>query len=246
MTEKVDALEFSPTAMKNEFLMNNIEDLTPSKINHLYWAILANKLDMLLIEDVILDHIGRSETLELYKSLPKQYNGSVECNEACFRVKEAIVKQFVKADVMDELGGMKLGTLLRQFSNHMGFSFKDELMLYQYPPNDKWKKCDEIGVIETLIFEAMERLSTQFGLKTTLHDIPNIFANGFNPARAKFYPLHTICNSNIRNVLNDKLVRLFLTFFEANYTYTLFSLTQFQTYSPFVRMFGGTEIIHIQ
>ena len=227
VSEKIDALEFSPILMENELWLD-IETLTPSKINHLYWAFLAFEFDLLMMEDVILDHVGRRKALQLYKSLPKQYNGSVECNEACFRVKEAIVKQFVKADVMTELHGMKLGTFLRQFSNLIGFSFKDETMLYHYPPNDNVGKCYEIGVIETLIFEEMERLSTQFGLKTTLHDIPNVFANGFNPPHAQFYPLHTFCNSDIRSIdLNGKLVRpnasYVVTHFETNSQLSSFS-----------------------
>ena len=208
--------------MENELWLD-IEILTPSKINHLYWAFLANKLDLLMIEDVILDHMGRRKALQLYKSLPKEYNGSVECNEECFWVKEAIVKQFIKADVMYDLTYMKLGTLLRQFSNQIGFSFKDETMLYHYPPNDERKKCDEIGVIETLIFEAMERLATQFGLKTTLHDIPNVFANGLNPARAQFYPLYTFCNSNISNIMPFNLVRPTHTYLKQTH-YALFPL----------------------
>ena len=67
--------------------------------------------------------------------------------------------------------------------------------------------CNEISHIETLVFEVMKSMATQIGLKSSLQDIPNVFAcTELDYPRAQFYPLYSICNAGYYNVLTDNLV----------------------------------------
>ena len=99
------------------------------------------------------------------------------------------------------MDGLKLGTILRQFSDQIGFSFQNEPIKYQWPEKDVWMTCYEIGQIETLVFGVMKNMATQIGLKSSLQDIPNVFASTeFDFPPAQFYPLHSICNAGFENV----------------------------------------------
>ena len=109
---------------------------------------------------------------------------------------------------MIELDNLKFGTILRQFSDQIGFLFQNELMHYQWPEKDTWMTCNEIGHIETLVFKVMKSMAARIGLKWSLQDIPNVFASTeLDFPRAQFYPLYSICNAGIENVLTLKLVR---------------------------------------
>ena len=39
----------------------------------------------------------------------------------------------------------------------------------------------------------MKKLAAQFGLKASLHDIPNVYANGFNQPKKMTYPIYSTC-----------------------------------------------------
>ena len=206
LSEKFDDLEFDQIAL--EKFQHTIE-LTPKKLDYLYWAISDNKMDLSIIDGIIIDRIGRTEELNayhLYDDLPKVFNGTSKCDEICQELKQGIVKRFMMANVFERLHKLKLGTLLRQYSDLIGFSFTNEAMgLWM---NDEWKVCNTFGEIENLIFETMKTMATEFGLNVSLHDIPNIFANGFNKIpHIQFYPLHSICNAG--NIYTMKLVSTF-------------------------------------
>ena len=196
--KKVNTLEFCPDVLEN-FLLHE-RGLTIEKTNHLYWAITLGKLDFAMMDDVIIEATGRRKKYvkfhDFYNMLPKETNGSIECNDDCTDWKYGIKKRFFTAYLMTELDSLKLGTILRQFSDQIGFSFQNELIHYQWPQKDTWMTCTEIGQIETLVFEVMKSMATQIGLKSSLQDIPNVFATtDFDYPRAQFYPLNSICNA---------------------------------------------------
>ena len=159
----------------------------------------------------------------LYNMLPKEYDGSTECDKNCSESKQEIIKRFLMADVMASLSEVKLGTLIRQYSDKIGFSFTNQPLQYQKINIDNWSTCNAIGNIENLIFETLEKLVTKFGLKATLHDIPTVFANGYNNPITQFYPLYSICSAGFERLLTTKLVSqkhkkiigitIYLTFF---------------------------------
>ena len=89
----------------------------------------------------------------LYNMLPKEYDGSTECDKNCSESKQEIIKRFLMADVMASLSEVKLGTLIRQYSDKIGFSFTNQPLQYQKINIDNWSTCNAIGNIENLIFE---------------------------------------------------------------------------------------------
>ena len=207
--EKVNTLEFGPDVLED--LLSYEMGLTMEKINHLYWAINVGRLDFEMMDNVIIEAMGRKRYFQnfhdFYNMLPKENNGSIECNDYCTEWKHGIRKRFFTAYLMTELDNLKLGTILRQFSDQIGFSFQNELIHYQWPKKDTWMTCNEISHIETLVFEVMKSMATQIGLKSSLQDIPNVFAcTELDYPRAQFYPLHSICNAGYYNVLTDNLV----------------------------------------
>ena len=183
------------------------DSLTPSKLNHIYWAMEANKLDLAKMNEIIVEIVGR-EYVELYNLLPKQYNGSGECNKSCLQMKQDIIRGFIKADVLVSLQGLKLGTMLRQFSDIIGKSFKND---YIYIIDDYWYICESLTKLEIFVFESMKKMAPQFGMKASLHDIPNVFAKESNDfgQPVQFYPLHSICSLGFENVLLDHFVSKF-------------------------------------
>ena len=117
-------------------------------------------------------------------------------------MKQAITKRFIMADILEDLSHLKLGTLLRQYSDQIGFPFQNEKMYFWHYFG--WQECNKIGEVENLVFEVMKTMAIQFGLKSSLHDIPNVFANGFVEPRAQFFPLHSICTAG--NIHTMRLV----------------------------------------
>lgn len=99
---------------------------------------------------------------------------------------------------------MKLGTMLRQFSDQIGFAFQNQRLEYLIAT---WSKCYSFDEVQNLIFGIMNKMAGQFGLKASLHDIPNVFSRGFNYEIAQFYPLYSICSLGYTNVLTSTLVR---------------------------------------
>ena len=122
LSEKFDNLEFDQIAL--EKFQHTIE-LTPKKLDYLYWAISDNKMDLSMIDDIIIDGIGRTEELNayrLYDDLPKVFNGTSKCDETCQELKQGIVKRFMMANVFERLYKLKLGTLLRPFRGQGPFN----------------------------------------------------------------------------------------------------------------------------
>ena len=213
--EKINNLEFYPGVLED--LLSYEMGLAIEKTNHLYWAIIADKLDFAMIDSVIIETMGRNyvKVHDFYDMLPKEKNGSMECDDYCTEWKQGIRKRFFAAYLVTDLDNLKLGTILRQFSDQIGFSFQNELIHYQWPPKDTWMTCNEIGQIETLVFEVMKSMATQIGLKSSLLDIPNVFASTeLDYPKAQFYPLHSICNAGYYSVLTSNLVsrKLLLNF----------------------------------
>ena len=207
--EKVKTLEFGQDVLED--LLSNEMELTMERTNHLYWAIIAGKLDFIMMEDVIIESMGRERHYmtvhDFYNMLPKETNGSIECDDHCTESKQGIRMRFFTAYLMAELDNLKLGTILRQFSDQLGFSFQNEQIYYQWPRRDTWMTCKEIGQIETLVFEVMKSMATQIGLKASLQDIPNVFASTeLEYPRAQFYPFYSICNAGYYNILTSNLV----------------------------------------
>ena len=201
--EKVSTLEFCPDVL--EKLLAYEMGLTMEKTIHLYWAIRVGKLDFAMMEDVIIEAMGRKRHYfkihDFYNMLPKEHNGSIECDKYCTEWQNGIRKHFFTAYLVTDLDGLKLGTVLRQFSDQIGFSFQNEPLRYQWPEKDVWMTCYEIGQIETLVFGFMKSMATQIGLKSSLQDIPNVFASTeVDYPKAQFYPLNSICNAGFENV----------------------------------------------
>ena len=201
--EKISTLEFGPDVLED--LLSYEMGLTIEKLNHLYWAIIAGKLDFAMMDSVIIEAMGRKRRYvkfhDFYNMLPKESNGSIECDDHCVNLKQGIRKRFFTAYLITDLDGLKLGTILRQFSDQIGFSFQNEPIKYQWPEKDVWMTCYEIGQIETLVFGVMKNMATQIGLKSSLQDIPNVFAStDFDFPPAQFYPLNSICNAGFENV----------------------------------------------
>ena len=162
-----------------------------------------NKLDSQMMNDIIVDVAGR-KYVKLYDLLPKQYNGSTECNKVCLEMKQVIIKGFIKADALVSLNGMKLGTMLRQLSDQIGFAFRNE-QLDTYA-DASWNHCQHFNKVENMIFESMKKLAQQFGMRASLHDIPSLFSKGFNSPVSQFYPLYSICSLGFENVSTFTLV----------------------------------------
>ena len=208
VSQKIDEFEFEPSSVLGESKFSDLWDtLTPNKLNHVYWAMKDNKLDSTMMNEIIVDVVGRKD-VELYDLLPKQYNGSNDCDEVCLEMKQEIIKGFIKADVLVNLYGMPLGTMLRQFSDQIGFAFQNEPMNIWVPGTADWSKCEHLEEVQNMIFELMKKMATQFGLKASLHDIPNVFAKGFNSPVAQFYPLFSICSLGYFNIRTANMVSL--------------------------------------
>ena len=60
----------------------------------------------------------------------------------------------------------------------LGYSFYDEKI--HLNKNDKWETCYKIESMEVLFHEVVKKLSKQYGLNGSLHDLPKIFSNGLN------------------------------------------------------------------
>ena len=194
--EKLEKLDFNPMVLEKMWLETS--GLTLLDIDHLCWAMDAYKLDLMMIDEVIIESIGRKDVTikDLHDMLPKEYNGTNDCNTIHSGLKEAILMRFIAADFFIDLSVLKLGTLLRQYSDQIGYSFQN-VLIDAYSHNDWSSNCNNFGEVENLIFETMKRIATQFGLKASLHDIPNIFSNGYNKYfGVQFYPLYSICNAD--------------------------------------------------
>ena len=196
---------------ENFYYKSNINIPNQEELDHLYWAKERNKLNIWMVNEVIMQFTGRKEKgenqINLYDMLPKAYNGSKECNEACWEFKKAIINSFIKADVLASISDIEnFGTLLRLFSDEIGISFQnDPIAPYEYPCKDCWEKCYAIDEIENLIHKVMKKIASHFGLKASLHDVPNAFGNGYvYPLKTLFYPLYSICNAG--NIFMMKLV----------------------------------------
>ena len=203
VSEKIDEFEFELTSVAgyNKGFIELWDDLTSEKLNHIYWAMEDNKLDLMTMNEIIVDLVGR-QNVELYELLPKNYSGPSECKNYCLYMKREIIKGFIKADLLVSLAGLGLGTMLRQFSDRIGYAFENVPIL---PYNAHWSKC-EMGEVENLIFETMKKLAPQFGMKGSLHDIPNVFASGYNTPVAQFYPLFSVCSLGFEDICTHKLV----------------------------------------
>ena len=79
-----------------------------------------------------------------------------------------------------------------------------------YYKNDKWDQCYEINEIETLIFEVMKKVAVQYGLKTSLKDIPKVFGYDEVATKKMFYPLYSICKAG--NIYLQRLVKYILIY----------------------------------
>ena len=215
ISSKFDQIEFNPVVLddlyENLYYTFNINIPNQEELDHLYWAKERNKLSLWMIDEVIMQLTGRKDfknQINLYDMLPKAYNGSKECNEACWEFKKAIINSFIKADVLASISDINnFGTLLRLFSDEIGISFQnDPIAPYEYPCKDCWEKCYAIDEIENLIHKVMKKIASQFGMKASLHDVPNVFGNGHvYPLKTLFYPLYSICNAG--NIFMMKLVR---------------------------------------
>ena len=117
-------------------------------------------------------------------------------------MKREIIKGFIKADLLVSLAGLGLGTMLRQFSDKIGYAFEN-VPIFHYDAH--WSKC-EMDEVENLIFETMNKLAPQFGMKGSLHDVPNVFASGYNTPVAQFYPLFSVCSLGFEDICTHKLV----------------------------------------
>ena len=194
--EKLNKLDFNPMILEKMWLETS--GLTLLDIDHLCRAMDAYKLDLMMIDEVIIESIGRKDVAikDLHDMLPKEYNGTKDCNTIYPGLKEAILMRFIAAEFFIDLSVLRLGTLLRLYSDQIGYSFQTA-PIDGYSHNDWSSNCNNFGKVENLILETMKIFATQFGLKASLHDIPNIFSNGYiENILVQFYPLYSICNAD--------------------------------------------------
>ena len=132
----------------------------------------------------------------------------MEYNEDYFEIKQKLQKLYLKSTIVAGLGNIKLGTLLRHLSNKIGKSFKND-EIGPYTDFKSWSD-DQFGDVEILILEGMKKLGKGFGLNSSLHDVPNIFAKstGAFTQKALFYPLYTITTGK-KSRFYPKLVSIF-------------------------------------
>ena len=180
-------------------------DLLPSEqLDQIYWAIKTDKLDLSLIDDKIYELMGM-KNVELYDHLNLEDGlgiGTEKCDSECSDLKLAIQKLFLKNEWLSGMSHLKLGTLLRQVSNKLGILFNNEII--RLHSNDEMEQCNYFTDVEEVIFQKMKSFAQQFGLKSSLQDIPNVFRNGFDLPKMQFYPLYSICTAG--NMFINRLV----------------------------------------